>query len=109
MKDLQEGEQAYFTSTSNGWTSDALGLAWLRLFDRQTRHKSSRRRLLIVDGHSSHINWGLINLADSLRIFILILPPHTTHRLQPLDVGLFSPLSQASSTRLNAYTHKGLG
>jgi DDE superfamily endonuclease len=109
MEDLQEGDNAYFTSAVNGWSSDELGLTWLRLFDRHTKQKSSRRRLLIVDGHSSHINWALISLADALRILILVLPPHTTHRLQPLDVGLFSPLSQAYSARLNAYTHGGLG
>jgi hypothetical protein len=30
----------------------------------------------------------------------MILPPHTTHRLQPLDVGLFQPLSTAYSAAL---------
>jgi DDE superfamily endonuclease len=50
-----------------------------------------------------------ISLADSLQILILVLPPHTTHRLQPLDVGLFSPLAKAYSKRLNAYTNGGLG
>ena len=64
---------------------------------------------MIVDGHSSHVNMGLVTLADDLRILLFILPPHTTHRLQPLDVGLFSPLSQAYSKRLDAYTHGGLG
>jgi hypothetical protein len=48
-------------------------------------------------------------LADSFRILILILPPYTTHRLQPLDVGLFSPLAKAYSKRLDVYTHGGLG
>ncbi|ERF75560.1 hypothetical protein EPUS_08972 [Endocarpon pusillum Z07020] len=102
MEDLHESDKAYFTSSANGWTCDALGLAWLRLFDKNTRSKGSRRRLLIVDGHSSHINWSFIKLADSLRILIFILPPHTTHRLQPLDVGLFSPLAQAYTQRLDA-------
>lgn len=109
MHDLHEGEEAYFTSAENGWSCDALGLAWLRRFDQNTRHKSSRRRLLIVDGHSSHVNWGFVSCADELRILLLILPPHTTHRLQPLDVGLFSPLSQAYSTELQNYTHGGQG
>jgi hypothetical protein len=40
-------------------------------------------------------------LAYSFRIILLILPPHTTHRLQPLDVGLFQPLSTAYSVALN--------
>lgn len=109
MDDLNEQDKAYFTSSANGWTCNDLGLAWLRRFDRDTRHKGNRRRLLILDGHSSHINMALIALADSLRILILVLPPHTTHRLQPLDVGLFSPLANAYSKRLDAYTHGGLG
>jgi DDE superfamily endonuclease len=52
---------------------------------------------------------AFISLADSLRILILILPPYSTHRLQPLDVGLFSPLAKAYMKRLNAYTYRGLG
>ena len=52
--------------------------------------KSDRtRRLLLVDGHSSHVNMEFIDWADRHRIIIMILPPYTTHRLQPLDVGMF--------------------
>jgi len=36
-----------------------------------------------------------INYADTQRIILVVLPSHSTHRLQPLDVGLFSPLSSA--------------
>jgi DDE superfamily endonuclease len=64
---------------------------------------------LIVDGHSSHINWEFIKSADSFRILIAVLPSYITHRLQPLDVGLFSPLAQAYIKRLDAYNHEGLG
>jgi hypothetical protein len=52
---------------------------------------------------------AFLSLADSLRILILILPPHSTHRLQPLDVGLFSPLLKAYTKRLDVYTYEGLG
>ena len=100
LEDLKEEDEAHFASSANGWSSAGFGQAWLRLFDRHTRHKGSRKRLLIVDGHSSHVNWGFVNLADSLQILLLVLPPHTTHRLQPLDVGLFSPLANAYSKEL---------
>ena len=56
MEDLKEEDQAYFTSAENGWSSNALDLAWLHRFDQDTRYRNSRRRLLIVDGHSSHVN-----------------------------------------------------
>jgi DDE superfamily endonuclease len=33
-----------------------------------------------------------IKYADTNRILLAVLPPHSTHHLQPLDVGLFSSL-----------------
>jgi DDE superfamily endonuclease len=83
-------------------------MAWLRRFDQDTQHKAARRRLLLVDGHSSHVNMAFLTLADSLRILILILPPHSTHRLQPLNVSLFSPLATAYTKAFDKYTHGGL-
>jgi hypothetical protein len=43
---------------------------------------------------------AFIDFADKHGIIILILPPYTTHRLQPLDVGMFQPLSTAYSLEL---------
>ena len=34
-----------------------------------------------------------IDYADANRIILAVLPPHSTHRLQPLDIGMFSPLA----------------
>jgi DDE superfamily endonuclease len=104
MEDLKEGNYAYFISAENRWSLNALGFAWLRRFNKDTRLKSSRRRLLIANSHSSHVNYGLVRLADQLRTFVLVLPSYTTHRLHPLDIGMFSPLSTAYSKELNKYT-----
>ena len=67
------------------------------------------RRLLIVDGHSSHLNMALINECDRLRILLTILPPHSTPRLQPLDVSLFRPLATHYTNGLNDLMFKSLG
>jgi DDE superfamily endonuclease len=103
LDDLKEREYAWFTSSANGWSSNALGMAYLtQVFDPATRAKAGRgRRLLIVDGHSSHVNMEFIRTCDRLKILLLILPPHSTHRLQPLDVGCFLPLSTCYSTEIN--------
>ena len=82
----------------------------MEIFDRYTRKKAgNRRRLLIVDGHSSHVNMRFIEKCDKLRILLLILPPHSTHRLQPLDVSLFAPLSSFYSTAANTLLTDSLG
>jgi DDE superfamily endonuclease len=110
VADFSEGDEAYFAATSNGWTCDSLGLQWLqKVFHPHTKDKAGNRlRLLIVDGHSSHVNLKFIEWADRHRILIMILPPHSTHRLQPLDVGMFQPLAteyskQISTLMANSY------
>ena len=47
---------------------------------------------MIVDDHSSHVNKQFIDICDENHIILAILPPHSTHRLQPLDLKIFSPL-----------------
>ena len=96
-------DYAFFASSENGWSSDLLGQNWLEnVFDRLTKEKAKRsRRLLIVDGHSSHVNMRFIDYADMNRIVLAVLPPHSTHRLQPLDVGLFSPLATYYSQQID--------
>ena len=49
----------------------------------------SRPALLIMDGHGSHVSIDVIELARANNIHLLCLPSHTTHILQPLDVGVF--------------------
>ena len=97
-------EAAYFTASIKGWTNEKLGLDWLqRVFDRHTKEKAGNaKRMLIVDGHSSHINMGFINHCYENKIILVVLPPHSTHRLQPLDIGIFSPLATAYSRQLDA-------
>ncbi|RPA96297.1 hypothetical protein L873DRAFT_1925421 [Choiromyces venosus 120613-1] len=57
-----------------------------------TAYKAQRaHRLLLFDGHSSHINAAFLEFCVSHNIIPYCLPPHTTHRLQPLDVSVFGP------------------
>lgn len=46
----------------------------------------------MLDGHGSHATPEMIELALDNDIILFQLPPHTTHRLQPCDVGAFGPL-----------------
>ncbi|KIK78561.1 hypothetical protein PAXRUDRAFT_78346, partial [Paxillus rubicundulus Ve08.2h10] len=46
-------------------------------------------------GYSFHITKEMCQLTLQNNIELFCLPPHTTHELQPLDVGVFRPLQQA--------------
>jgi hypothetical protein len=104
-------EIAYFAASDNGWSYNKLGLNWLeKVFEPHTKPKVGRRwRILIVDGHSSYVNMGFLQWANEHRIIVHILPPHSTHKLQLLDVGLFNPLVTSYQKQLNKLMHNGQG
>lgn len=113
IEEVNSTAQVYFASSENGWSSDQMGLHWLKeVFNRHTKDRDTRiraRRMLIVDGHSSHVNLKFIEYADQNRILIAVLPPHSTHRLQPLDVGLFSPLATYYSQQIELFLAQSQG
>ncbi len=49
--------------------------------------------LLLMDNHSSHFTWQFIEYALAHKIVLVALPPHSTHKFQPLNIGYFRPLS----------------
>jgi hypothetical protein len=101
----------FVTSSDSGWSNNQIGLAWLeQVFDRLTKEKARRSyRLLIVDGHGSHISMDFIDYCDRNRILLAIYPPHATHTLQPLDVSVFKPLSTAYSNELTSFINNSQG
>lgn len=50
-----------------------------------------------------------IEYCDQNKILLAVLPPYSTHTLQPLDVCLFKPLSQAYSSELSAFLQRSQG
>jgi hypothetical protein len=51
--------------------------------------------MFIVDGHGSHCIMEFYKYCVKAKIILYCLSSHTTHHLQPLDVGMFSPLRNA--------------
>lgn len=87
----------HFGVSDNGWTSNNLCLRWLvNVFEPLTRREGvGHRRLLIADGHGSHIRADFIAHCMENAIDLLIMPPHCSHILQPLDVGVFAAFKRA--------------
>ena len=76
-----------FHCSDTGWVNAELFFKWLHFFVQSI--PPSRPVLLILDGHSSHISIEVIEFAKSNDKHMLCIPAHTTHILQPLDVGVF--------------------
>ena len=60
--------------------------------------------LLILDNHVSHCSLEAINTSRKYNICLVSLPPHASHKLQPLDVGFFGPFKTAYSVECDNWT-----
>jgi hypothetical protein len=88
--------------SENGWTTNQLGFDWLKHFDRHTKTRTvGTYRMLIIDGHESHNSAEFQQYCKDQKIISLCMPAHSSHLLQPLDVGCFSPLKKAYGDEVN--------
>ena len=77
---------------------------WLKHFINFVRPSLTQKVLLILDGHKSHTqNIEALEHALKSGVIMLSLPPHTTHKLQPLDVSFFKPLKTYYYQHLNQW------
>src|SRR2546423_2470612 len=90
--------------------SNDIGLQWLRkVFEPQTQDKAcGKMRVLICDSHDSHISEDFIGYCIQCDIILLLLPPHSSHLTQPLDVEVFGPLKKAISALVSQLIQTGI-
>jgi len=96
--------------SENGWTDNVLGLTWLEhVFEKHTAPCTKGvYRLLILDGHGSHLTPEFDLFCKEHLIITLCMPPHSSHLLQPLDVGCFAVLKQSYGRQIEGYMRNGV-
>jgi hypothetical protein len=104
--DLPDG---YLVGRSDsGYTNDELSLEWARHFVRETqKHLQGVYRLLIFDGFDSHCTREFLEHLEDHKVIAYRLPPHTSHFLQPLDVGCFQPYKHWHAQAVDHATRTG--
>ena len=76
----------------SGWMTKENFLKYLAHFQKHANCSLGNKHLLILDNHDSHVNIEVIDFARANGLVLLTLPPHTSHKLQPLDRSVFGPL-----------------
>lgn len=59
--------------------------------------------VLVFDGFEAHTDLLLRDVAAEQHVELLLLPPHATHLLQPLDVNNMGPLKAHYGTAVNIW------
>jgi hypothetical protein len=101
VPDETPGDWKFITS-KKGWTSDLIRFEWLKTHFQPFVSKSTNlRHLLIIDGYSSHVTAWFIAFCITSKIDLFLLPLHSSHETQPLDLSIFGPLKTAINSEVN--------
>ena len=76
----------------SGWMTSDNFVKVLQFLVNFIRCSNDRKVLLILDNHQSHINIEAITFAKENGIVLLAILPHTSNKLQPLDLTVFEPI-----------------
>ena len=87
----------------NGWIDADLFVKRLEHFAPSTNACKENQQIIIMDGHHSHKTLAAITFARSKGIQLLVLPPHCTHRMQPLDTTFFKSLKTAYNNAVDSW------
>lgn len=82
-------------ASPSGWMNAEIFPAVLQHFIDKSYSTKENPSLLILDNLEAHITIEVINMARAAGVTILTLPPHCSHKLQPLDKTVFSPFKTA--------------
>jgi hypothetical protein len=86
-----------YACSKSGYNDSKISLEWIkRVFDPQTKARAHQKpRILIYDGFGTHETLEILEYYFENNIILFCLPSHTSHKLQPCDVGVFAPLKVA--------------
>lgn len=96
-------------AASSGWMNADIFTDVMKHFIKHSSASKDNPALLIIDNHESHLSIEALNLAKSSGVTILTLHPHTTAKMQPLDVGLHAPFKSFYNSAVDSWLMRNPG
>ncbi|XP_052741963.1 uncharacterized protein LOC112051831 isoform X2 [Bicyclus anynana] len=87
----------------SGRMNSELFVKTMRHFIKHTSSSKENASLIIMDTHESHLCIEAIDLAKENGVTILTLHPHISAKMQPLDVGIFSPFKSYYNAAMDSW------
>ncbi|CBF76072.1 hypothetical protein AN3478.2 [Aspergillus nidulans FGSC A4] len=99
-----------FEISTNGWTTNEISLRWLqKQFIPSTEHRTrGRYQLLVLNSHGSHLTPEFDQICTDHNIIPLCMPAHSSHLLQPLDIGCFAVLKRSYASLVDQKMRLGI-
>jgi hypothetical protein len=102
--------------SDTAYSNDRIFISWLQHWERLSREKAicketgiQKWRLLLLDGSDTHLTITSLQYCQERKVAVFLIPPHTSHFLQPLDVSVFQQWKHFHSEELDKSVRQGVG
>lgn len=102
-------EGSRYNRSLSGWFDSELFEDWFKTIVMPYFRKLDGPKVLLGDNLNSHITMTVIQECENNNIRFALLPPNSTHLLQPLDVAYFRPLKSSWRAILGKWKLKHRG
>lgn len=96
-------------ANGSGWMDTDTFFIFMKHFARYTKPSPENKILLVLDNHVSHLGLQTIDFCRQTGIVLLSFPPHTSHKLQPLDRSVYGPLKSYLNNCMDAWMKNNPG
>ena len=90
-------------ANSSGWITEDCFSKASQHFVHFVKPTTKSPVLIVLDNHKTLITINIVLYARESNIMILTIPPHCSHRQQPLDVSVFGPLKARYRASMNGW------
>jgi len=101
LDDIVKAGKIQVAGQESGWIDQSILKSWVIEFAKWVKHRRVMLNLppdapflLFVDSHSSRAHSDILKLFRDNFIDVVTYPSHSSHLLQPLDVGIFGPFKK---------------
>ena len=94
---------AAYRCSESGWINEELFFQYLKHFQNFVKPSLEDPVLLVMDNHTTHSTLQIYDFCKANGIVLLTIPPHTSHKLQPLDVTFYKSLKTGFNEECNKY------
>jgi hypothetical protein len=89
--------------SKSGYIEQEIFISFLDHFQEFRRKEDGKKCILFLDGHGSHLSVEAIEFCMENDIELMCLPPHSSHRIQPLDTHFNKPLKMIWAEELGKF------
>ena len=105
MRNTIHGSKGIVTPANNRWMDKDAFVETLKHIKDKTFCTVDNKILVIMDNAGVHKSCSAIDYCRANGIVILTLPPHTTDKMQPLDVSVYGPFKASLRTVQTSFHH----